>query len=364
MSRDNFLYLQIYNELKGKIDDGIYQTGAKLPSDEELTSLFKVSMITVKKALGILKDEELVQRIPGVGTFVKERDPSIVEEKIDIRKPGTKRIGVVLEHVSSSYGLDLLYKIDQLAEEEGYKTLIRFSYYNREKENDEIDFLTNSEVDGLIVMPCHGVYYNPKIIKLILEGFPVVVIDKKLDGIPVPSVRTDNKQAIEALVTNLWEQGSRNICFATSEIIGTSSLLDRRNGFYEAAQELGLETLPDCSLVFDEIVYDHQVSEANIEVAMKYLTEHKGVLDGIVCAEYSLVPALMEASRRLGAGVGDDIKLCCVDGPSGLPITHMKQNEINIAGEVVALLLDQINGKKTEADIIVPAVMVSGQKYK
>ncbi|HHX12485.1 MAG TPA: GntR family transcriptional regulator, partial [Clostridiales bacterium] len=164
MSRDNFLYLQIYNELKGKIDDGIYQTGAKLPSDEELTNLFKVSMITVKKALGILKDEELVQRIPGVGTFVKERDPSMVDEKIDIRNPTTKRIGVVLEHVSSSYGLDLLYKIDQLAEEKGYKTLIRFSYYDREKENGEIDFLTNSQVDGLIVMPCHGVYYNPKII--------------------------------------------------------------------------------------------------------------------------------------------------------------------------------------------------------
>lgn len=361
MSRDNFLYLQIYNELKGKIDDGIYKTGAKLPSDEELTSLFKVSMITVKKALGILKDEGLVQRIPGVGTFVKERDPSMTDEKIDIREPATKKIGVVLEHVSSSYGLDLLYKIDQLAEEKGYKTLIRFSYYNREKEDDEIDFLTNSQIDGLIVMPCHGVYYNPKIIKLILEGFPVVVIDKKLEGIPVPSVRTDNKQAIESLVKSLWEQGCKKICFATSEIVGTSSLLDRRNGFYEAAQEYAFETLPECSLTFDEIVYDHQVSEANIEVAMKYLTEHKGQLDGIVCAEYSLIPAVMEASRRIGAGVGENIKLCCVDGPSGLPITHMKQNEIEIADKVVALLLAQINGKKTETDIMVPAVMVVNQ---
>ncbi|HHX13318.1 MAG TPA: LacI family transcriptional regulator, partial [Clostridiales bacterium] len=187
-------------------------------------------------------------------------------------------------------------------------------------------------------------------------------IDKKLDGIPVPSVRTDNKQAIESLVKYLWEQGCKKISFATSEIIGTSSLLDRRNGFYEAAQEFALETLPDCSLTFDEIVYDHQVSEANIEVAMKYLTEHKGMLDGIVCAEYSLVPALMEASRRIGAGVGEDIKLCCVDGPSGLSITHMKQNEIDIADKVVALLLAQINGRKTETDIMVPAIMVSGQK--
>ncbi len=67
-----------------------------------------------------------------------------------------------MEHVSSSFGLDLLYKIDRDAEANGYKTITRFSYYSREKETDEIDFLVASRIAGLIVMPCHGVYYNPK----------------------------------------------------------------------------------------------------------------------------------------------------------------------------------------------------------
>ena len=361
LARGNFLYLQLYNELKEKIENGTYQEGAKLPSDEELTNLCNVSMITVKKALGILKDEGMVQRIPGVGTFVKKRNPvNAEEEKAEIVQPATKKIGVVLEHVSSSYGLDLLYKIDQLAEEKGYKTLFRFSYYNRDKENDEIDFLINSKIDGLIVMPCHGMYYNPKILKLILKGFPVVVIDKKLDGISVPSVRTDNKQAIQVLVKDLWEQGCKRIGFASAEIVGTSSLQERRNGFYEAAKEYKLETLPECSLSFDEIIYDHPVSRENIETAKKYLEEHKDKIDGIVCAEYSLLPAIMEASRESSAGVGEKIKICCVDGPSGLPITRMKQNEIAIADKVVSLLLAQINGSKTETDIMVPAILVSG----
>ena len=362
MARDNFLYLQLYNDIKGKIDDGTYSEGAKLPSDEELKNIFQVSMITVKKALGILKDEGLVQRIPGVGTFVKERKPNVTEEIKEVVHSSSKKIGIVLEHVSSSYGLDLLYRIDQRAEEQGYKTIIRFSYYNRDKENDEIDFLINSEIDGLIVMPCHGKYYNPKILKLILEGFPVVVIDKKLDGISVPSVRTDNKQAIQELVKNLWNQGCKNIGFATSEIIGTSSLQDRRNGFYEAAQECNIETLPECSLTFEEIIYDHPVGEDNIRKAMDYLMEHKGKIDGIVCAEYSLMPAILEASRRIQAGVGEEIKICCVDGPSGLPITHMKQNEVEMGDKVIDLLISQINGKKAETDIMVPAIMIEGQK--
>jgi DNA-binding LacI/PurR family transcriptional regulator len=358
--------MQLYDDLKKKIDESIYVEGSKLPSDEELKNMFGVSIITVKKALSMLKDEGLLQRIPGVGTFVKARNPSgdepVREAFRETNLPTTKKIGIILEHVSSSFGLDLCYKIDRTAEEYGYKTLTRFSYYNRDKETEEIDFLVKSQIAGLIVMPCHGVYYNPKILKLILEGFPVVVIDKKLEGISVPSVRTDNKQAIKSLVKHLWEQGCTKLGFVSSEIIGTSSLQERKNGFYEATSEFGIETVQECTLTFDEIIYNHEPSEENIGKAAKYLTDNKDKIDGIICAEYSLIPAIMGASKRIGAGVGKEIKICCVDGREGLSMTHMKQNEIEMAEKIVTLLLSQINGTSTETDIIVPAIMVKGQE--
>jgi DNA-binding LacI/PurR family transcriptional regulator len=357
--KENFLYMNIYDELKSKIDQGVYAAGSKLPSDDELMNKFGVSMITLKKALSMLKDEGLLQRIPGVGTFVKNRNAVTEEELKENPDASPKKIGLVMEHVSSSFGLDLLYKIDRDAEANGYKTIIRFSYYSREKETDEIDFLVASRIAGLIVMPCHGVYYNPKILKLILEGFPVVVIDKKLEGISVPSVRTDNKQAIKTLVKHLWEQGCRKLGFISSEIIGTSSLQERRNGFYEAAGEYAVETLPECILNFDLDIYEHIAGGENIDKAAKYLEDNKGNIDGIICAEYSLVPAIMEAAKRTSSNIGEDIKICCVDGPEGNIITHMKQNEIEMAGKIVGLLLAQINGTNTETDILVPAILVN-----
>lgn len=361
MARDNFLYMNIYDDLKKKIEEHIYEEGTKIPSDEELKNKFGVSMITVKKALSMLKDEGLLQRIPGVGTFVKERNPVIDEENQGSTSPTTKKIGLVLEHVSSSFGLDLLYKIDRKAEENGYKTITRFSYYSREKETEEIDFLMKSQIAGLIVMPCHGVYYNPKILKLILEGFPVVVIDKKLEGISVPSVRTDNKQAIKALVKHLWEQGCRTLGFISSEIVGTSSLQERKSGFYEAASEFSVETLPECTLIFDEDIYEHPPKDQNIKKAAKYLNDYKGKIDGIICAEYSLMPAIMSASKNTSANVGKDIKIGCVDGPEGLSITHMKQNEVEMANKIVGLLLSQITGTSTETDFMVPAILMNDQ---
>jgi len=348
--------MNIYDDLKNKINQGIYEEGSKIPKEEELKDRFGVSMITVKKALGMLKEEGLIQRIPGVGTYVKGRNPVHEKEEKDNKGPGVKKIGLVLEHVSSSFGLDLLYKIDRNLEEKGYKTITRFSYYSRDKETEEINFLIESEIAGLIVMPCHGLYYNPDILKLILEGFPVVVIDKKLEGISVPSVRTDNKLAVKTLVKYLWEQGCRRLGFAASEIVGTSSLQERKNGFYEAAGEYSLETLPECELTFDKNIYEHTASEENIEKADGYLEEYKDKMDGLICAEYSLLPAITEASRRTFAKVGEDIRICCVDGPAGLGIPHMKQDEIDMADKIVRLLLAQISGTSTETDFIVPAV--------
>jgi DNA-binding LacI/PurR family transcriptional regulator len=360
--RDNFLYMNIYDDLKSKIDQGIYAEGSKIASDEELMNKFSVSMITVKKALSMLKDEGLIQRIPGVGTFVKDRNLSAgVLQMKENTGSDVKKIGLVMEHVSSSFGLDLFYKIDRIAEENGYKAITRFSYYSREKETEEINFLVDSQIAGLIIMPCHGVYYNPKILKLILEGFPVVVIDKKLEGISVPSVRTDNKQAIKTLVKHLYEQGCRKLGFISSEIVGTSSLLERKSGFYEAAGEYSVETLPECTLTLDLNIYEHIASDENIDKAAKYLEDNRGKIDGIICAEYSLVPAIMEASKRTNSNVGEDIRICCVDGPEGLAITHMKQNEIEMADKIVTLLLSQINGTSTETDIMVPAILMNQQ---
>ena len=357
--RDNFLYMKIYDDFKKKIADGIYTEGYKVPSDDNLKSKFGVSIITVKKALSLLKEEGLLQRIPGVGTFIRERNAITLDEELEQATPQTKKIGLVMEHVSSSFGLDLLYRIDRKAEESGYKTLTQFSYYSREKETEEINFLVDSQISGLIIMPCHGVYYNPKILKLILEGFPVVVIDKKMEGISVPSVRTDNKQAIKTLVKQLQEHGCKGIGFASSEIVGTSSLLERKSGFYEAANEYSIETLPECTLSFDENIYEHPASEENIEKATKYLIDNKGKIDGIICAEYSLMSAILEASKRTDTNIGEDIKICCVDGPEGLLVTHMKQNEVEMADIIVGLLLSQINGTSTETDFMVPAILMN-----
>jgi GntR family transcriptional regulator len=66
------MYAQIKDELRRRILDGSYTVHQQLPSESELTQLFKVSRITVRQALNDLQKEGLIFRIHGKGTYVSK----------------------------------------------------------------------------------------------------------------------------------------------------------------------------------------------------------------------------------------------------------------------------------------------------
>lgn len=68
-------YLNIYNYLKDKIQSNEFEPGKKLPSENELTSLFGVSRNTIRRALDMLASDGLVTSVHGKGVFVIEKQP-------------------------------------------------------------------------------------------------------------------------------------------------------------------------------------------------------------------------------------------------------------------------------------------------
>lgn len=63
-------YLRIYRELKEKIAAGSFAPGERLPTQRELASRHGVTVMTVRQALQLLEQEELVVMRHGLGTFV------------------------------------------------------------------------------------------------------------------------------------------------------------------------------------------------------------------------------------------------------------------------------------------------------
>lgn len=63
-------YLRIYRDLKQKLSDGAWAAGERLPTQREIANGFGVTVMTVRQALQLLEQEELVVMRHGLGTFV------------------------------------------------------------------------------------------------------------------------------------------------------------------------------------------------------------------------------------------------------------------------------------------------------
>jgi GntR family transcriptional regulator len=66
-------YRQLAAILRGKIESGELAPGQQLPSVITLSADYQIAVPTVRKAIGLLKNEGLVTGVAGYGTFVAEK---------------------------------------------------------------------------------------------------------------------------------------------------------------------------------------------------------------------------------------------------------------------------------------------------
>ncbi|HEL1612883.1 TPA: trehalose operon repressor [Streptococcus suis] len=67
-------YQEIYNDLKEKIRTNIYPAERSLPTEQQLQEMYGVSRDTVRKALAMLTEGGLIQKVQGRGSMVLKQE--------------------------------------------------------------------------------------------------------------------------------------------------------------------------------------------------------------------------------------------------------------------------------------------------
>jgi len=67
----DYLYVQLANALRRKIESGELPRGSRIPSLDDLTAEYDVAEMTVRRAIRLLIAEGLIETRPGRGTFVR-----------------------------------------------------------------------------------------------------------------------------------------------------------------------------------------------------------------------------------------------------------------------------------------------------
>lgn len=358
------LYRVIYNDILAKIESGEYSPGDRIPTEAQWAEIYGVSRITSKKALDLAAENHIIHRRPGVGSFIAEDSKKMLG-----RKRNTRRclIGVIQHDLSDTFGLELFQTIEKLAQEAGMLILAGFSNNDIETEKKLINNFCDYGVDGFIVSPLHNETFNNEILKLIIDGFPVVLIDRYLQDVSCPNVISKNYRAAYEGMNYLYSLGHRNIGVLSRPIGTTTTLTEREKGIMHAIVDAGHRFNPEWWLTsLEDIDGKSEAAFRTAKEQIRIFLEANKELTAIFGLKYAVVPVVEAVAAEMGLGIPEDLSLLCFDSPGPLiqqinPVTHLKQNEHEIASRAFDLIRRMLKGEEVEFRHEVEVDLVPGE---
>lgn len=354
------LYRQIVAELLDGLEAGRVRAGERLPSEHELARRFGVSRITAKRALDELAAAGRAERVRGRGTFALEG-----RERVSLGDP---LIGLVLPDFSETYGVKLLYALEERCAAANAHLVVKRTLGDAAREAAAIGSLLRLGARGLAVFPVHGEHHQPVLLELVLNGFPVVLADRYVREIPAPAVVTDNREAAAALTAAVLAAGCREVAFVSPPAEHTSAIEDRLLGFETALARRGL--VPAGGLTLRSSLPGEFTGE-NIAQdrrrVRRFADEHPG-LDALIVSEYNLARVVADALENAGKRVPEDVAVACFDAPPeplGRPFfTHIRQGEAAMGELAADLLLRQIGGERVTGVYTLPFELIPGRSTR
>ncbi|ADH99737.1 LacI family DNA-binding transcriptional regulator [Salisediminibacterium selenitireducens] len=256
-----------------------------------------------------------------------------------LQKQKTSLIGVIVPDVSHPFFAQWTKAVEQRLSEAGYKLILCNSHYEAEKEQDYVDMLRGSRVDGLLFASHTNVVYDASTLDQ-----PVVSFERVL-GDRVPTVSSDHWQGGELAAAHLVERGCRHVLM-TGGHPKTAVAGEIR---YEAAKRY-----------FDRhgVTYRHIYGDTHI-LKLDHVKDdvadalRDGTFDGVFAGSDLLASMVLQTAFEQSIRVPEALKIVGYDGTAStayapFPLTTVLQPVEELAETCVALLIAQIEGKEPD----------------
>lgn len=381
------LYSQIKELIIRAIASGEFKAGARIASEAELAKKYGVSRITTKQALLELMQEGIVYRVPGKGTFVKslpsqmeagpvngnvrsyEQAEAVACENGKIIPPvGTAGVGLILPYLNDFYEAGIVSGAERELRNLNYHLIFRKSDNSMAEENRAIETLRAEGIQGLIIFPIEGPYCSNALIKLKVDGFPFVLVDRFFRGIDTNYVVSDNFGGAYAAGKYLISLGHRHIGLVGYSPENVISINSRIRGFTQALADMGI-TLPAQRMELTlerEQVYNHQSGRADPEAVKSiqgYLKKNPDLTAIFAINDYTAI-CVLRAALQLGIEVPGELSIVGFDNNLlsanvEVPLTTVNQPKKEIGRNAARLLLRIIQNPAADTEkIILPAELV------
>lgn len=328
------IYRQIETYLREQIELGVFSNGDALPSVKELCKQFGgVNHLTVRQAIKALAQQGLVRTVHAQGTFVMDKE---------IR---AHCIALVLPGLEDELTRRIAQGVQDVVETQNIKTLIMDSRQDSKQEVESIRRLQDLSLGGAIIFPIPYDNVFDHVVKLKLDGFPFVLIDRCFQDIETPAVVVDSYHGTYNLTAHLIDQGHNKIAWIGN--VDVSSARMRFEGFRDALNDR--RVFCDRLLVKSIQLKTYELATylELIRIATRELMTNPPQPDAIVFVDDVAALVGMDEIKRLGFKMPQDVAVTGFDdireaAQSVPPLTTIHQPMEEVGAEAAKLLLERL----------------------
>lgn len=343
-------YKLLADTLKKEVLSEKYAHLDKFPTEHQLAEQYKLCRQSVRQAISLLENEELLTSRRGSGTYVNK--PRAVPVK-------TMRIGVISTYITEYIFPSIVRGIESVLTQNGYSLILTATHNRVDNERKLLQDFIEKKVDGLIVEGTKTTLPNPNLAlyrEIQRMGIPIVFINAYYPELKdsVFVVMDDFSGGLQA-AQYLTSQGHSRIAgiFKSDDMQGHRRYAGFTKGLLDAK-------IP----VTDDAVVWYTTQSAGLfaepdDALLKTLEDSTAV----VCYNDLIAVQLLDVLRRLGKRVPEDMTVVSFDNShySSLGIVRivsLNHPKEELGQRAAQKLLSMIQGGKEEPEIL-PWTLVS-----
>ena len=303
----------------------------------------QVSAATVSRVLsGKVVDPAMAERVLAAVRATGYR-PNLAARRL--RSRHTNTIGLIVADIRNPFFTAVSRVVEDIAYERGMRVILCNTDEDPAKEAMYLQLMQEERVAGIILAPTRSGLESAA---RTAPDFPMVLIDRTAQGMAHDSVVLDNATMAARLVEHLHAQGFTRIAglFGATSATG----MERRDGFEQAAQRLGLSA--------EAIAVPHGPGEAAQSVTA--LLSRAQRPQALVASNGVMLMAVLRAVHALGLSVPQDIALTGFDQDDWMEfisggLSVIQQPVEEIGRTAMAMLLDRLDNPAVPARKVVLA---------
>ncbi|GAA1477111.1 LacI family DNA-binding transcriptional regulator [Nocardioides aestuarii] len=299
-----------------------------------------------------LVNAETARRVIKVAEGLGYR-PNPIARGLKTAKSST--IGLVIPDLTNPLFPPIVRGIEDVLEPAGYSGLIVNTDNDPQREQAQIELLRGRQVEGLIVAT--ALIDHPLMARLHTEGVPMVMVNRRPDGVDIPSITPDDAAGIELAVQHLAGLGHAKVAHLAGP--GTTSTgVARLRAFRNAVRDLDLDTDPE--LV---VICDHW-SEDSGAAGLRRLLDRRPDVTAVVAGNDLIALGCYDVFAERGISCPGEISVVGFNDMPFLdklapPLTTVAIPHQQIGAEAARLLLDAISEPDRPArSVLLPLSLV------